>query len=541
MNGEQTRPGVLQHITAAVSSHIIVPAAIIVMVSAFLFFLLDVRSVILGEIASLKRVGFFFVTATVLIARYGTMYEIRKRQGIYTAILALATLRAMMIYSAGAENLLANVIVIFLVWRFATRVTNSLNIDEDELLDVMLEEQKLYGLERLKHEAVEKKHGVSTVADKLRERKKRELDAEKRNAPATFLGINWSRWSAADLHGNPSAGVARLAMMAILVFAMGEPVLLSGPPETGQRALAAVIVFLLGTGVVLAAASAMGTYRHTRKSGVRASIAMVPLKIVISLFLLIIVLAAGLGVPGLQYKGTGEIQPDQHTGTGNVSGKEENRGKSNSENKNTHNDSEESSRGKKSQQGQQREQPSGNQNGGGAVMNALVAMGKLLIVPLVILFIVMAIYGLVKLWPVLKNQKLGVLDRLRDWLRKLRHMMKRREKVAAVDGGLQEDPLKLLARLPGLQPYDAIAAAYLCLTAFIQQLGYQRQPRLTPYEFLSSLPERLDYLREPASEITRLYVGIAYSGRTPTDADAKEMQTLIFKLQQLIRTRQVRE
>lgn len=537
MNQNQTRQGILKQIAAAVSNHVVVPVAIIVMVSAFLFFLMDVRSVFIGGTASLKRVGFFFVMATVLIARYGTVYELKKRQGIYTAILALATLRAMMMFSPGSGSFLANLILIFLVWRFATRVTNSLNIEEDEILDVMLEEQKLYGLERVEHEAMERKHGVRTVADTLREKKKRELAEKKKKKPVKFLGINWSRGSGGDKHGNPAAAVARLAMMAVLVFAMGEPVLLKGPPEVGQRALGAVMVFLLATGIVLAAASAMSAYRHTRKSGGVASIGIVPLKIVIAMLLLVIVLAAGLGVPGLQYKGTGEIQPEKRTGSGSISGKEDNKGSSTSDEKKARKDSEQGKQGKKSQQGKKQDQQSGDQGSGGGIMESLMALGKLLIVPLVILFIVMAIYGLVKLWPALKGKKLGILDRLRRLLEKLRNRLRRRGKGDAGDAETQADPLELLKRVPGLPPDEAIATAYLCLTAFIQQLGYPRQPRLTPYEFLSSLPERLAYLREPAGRLTDLYVSIAYSGRTPTDADSKQAYSSLTNVQQLIDSR----
>ena len=63
---------------------------------------------------------------------------------------------------------------------------------------------------------------------------------------------------------NPAASVARLAGVALVAFALGEPVLLRAAPQTGVRALAAVIVFLFSTGLVMAAGASMDALRPVK-------------------------------------------------------------------------------------------------------------------------------------------------------------------------------------------------------------------------------------------------------------------------------------
>ncbi|UCH92806.1 MAG: hypothetical protein JSV88_21260, partial [Candidatus Aminicenantes bacterium] len=288
---------IFRGLAVGITSHIIVPAAIIIMVGAFLFYLLEVRSVFLGGSAPLKQIGLCFAAATVLIARYGKVYAIRQRQMVYTGILAAATFFAMVKFAGGGVNFLVNLLVVLAVWRFASSLTNSLNIEEEKKTD----EHRLYGVERLKHEEVERKFGLKSEPHSPG-------PAKEEKKSKKFFDF-WGK--GVDAHGNPSAAVARLAALAIVAFALGEPILLAGAPEIGMRALVTVMVFLLAAGVVLAAGSAMGTYRHTLKSGGEASLGMVPGRITIALFLVLVILAAGLTMPGIKYKGSGVLRPQQ--------------------------------------------------------------------------------------------------------------------------------------------------------------------------------------------------------------------------------------
>jgi len=98
----------------------------------------------------------------------------------------------------------------------------------------------------------------------------------------------------------------------------------------------------------------------------------------------------------------------------------------------------------------------------------------------------------------------------------------------------------LLSGIETLPPRETILKAYHCLLAFFGQMGHERQKRLTPYEFLYSLPERLKYLSEPATILTGLYVNTAYSHRSPTPEDGKKALEALYRLRHLIEERRSR-
>lgn len=514
-----TASDALKGLAVGIANHIVVPAAVILMVGAFLFYLLDVRSVFLTGTGALKRIGFCFAAAAVLIARYGKVHAIRERQMLYTGILGVATFFAMMKFSGGGINYFVNLLVIAAVWRFATGVTNNLHVEEEEKIKPV--EHRLYGVERLHHEEMERKFDLKPDPLAPREKPAKE---EKKKRKKGFFGTG------GDAHGNPSAAVARLAVIAVITFALGEPALLSGPPEAGQRALVAVIIFLLATGVVLAAGSAAGTFRHTLKSGGNASLSMVPVKITLAVLLMVILLAAALTVPGITYRGSGYWRPGQHDKSGSMKGEEDYKSKpGDRDEQELKRHLEEGSRrsGQKSRKSRrQGEGPSATQS----IFNFFAGIGKLLIIPLVLVFIGMVIYVLVKLWPGLKSWRPGIKGRLRGLLEKLKSLFRFGRGRGGGDEPDEKDPLEALNTIHGLPPREAILTAYSCLLAFFHRLGHQRPPRLTPYEYLDSLPERFAGLAAPARKLTDLYVNTAYSTGSPTSSDSKEALTAIFKL-----------
>ncbi|MCP5047129.1 MAG: hypothetical protein GY940_08145, partial [bacterium] len=398
--------GLLKSLALRITNHIIVPASIILMVAAFLFYLLDVRSVYLTATDSLKQIGFFFAAATVLIARYGKGETIGERQTLYTGILAVATFFTMMKFSGKGIGIIVNLAVIFVVWKFATAVTDKLDLVEEEKEP---EPQSFFGVERVHHQELERKFNLRRPNRFDREGKK---EKSEKKVPGGH-----------DAHGNPSASVARLAVMAVIAFALGEPVLLAGPPEVGQRALAAVIVFLLSTGIVLAASSAAGTFRHTIQSGGKASLGMVPVKICIAIVLLAALLAVGLSVPGIKYQGSGRLKPPPELGgSGSIHGSEKNPNMSDSSGKQQQSDTQQQQQSGKGGEGKSK--GSGDQAPGKSpfqwLFNFFGSLGKLLMIPLVLFFIGFVIYALFKLWPALKGWRLGMKNRFGKWLEKLR-------------------------------------------------------------------------------------------------------------------------
>jgi hypothetical protein len=515
----------LRALMVGITSHIIVPAAIIIMVGAFLFYLLEVRSVFLGGSVPLKQIGFCFAAASVLIARYGKVYAIRQRQMIYTGLLAVATFLAMTRFAGGAANFLVNILVILAVWRFASGLTNSLNIEEEEKRD----EHRLYGVERIKHEELQQKYDLKL------DRYAPKPDKEEEKKSKKFFGI-WGK--GIDAHGNPSAAVARLAAIAIFAFALGEPFLLAGPPEIGLRALVTVIVFLLAAGVVLAAGSAMSTYRHTLKSGGNASLGMVPGKIAIAVFLLFMILAVALTVPGIKYKGSGILRPQQYGKTSEKGkGREESREQAKREEEDElKKELEPVEKEKKSQSS--RRSKGGGQSPAESIFSLFAQLGKILLIPVILIIIGVGIFALIKLWPMLKGMRLGIGDRLRKLLEKLRSLFASRQRKDASGTLPQKDPLAELGRIHTFPPRDAILTAYHCLLAFFEKLGHKRLDRLTPYEFLNSLPERLKYLAAPARNLTEVYVRTAYSTNVPTSDDSKKALDALSNLRHLIETQQ---
>src|SRR5581483_9711413 len=131
--------------------------------------------------------------------------------GCYTAALAGATGLVLLIEpwesSAGLGERLANLLIVAAIWRFATKVTQGLSPEEGR---PALTGLRLYGVERLRAEAWQREKGTRPA---------------KKASPA--------------LPPNPALSVARLAALALLGFALGEPVLLNAAPQTGVRALAA--------------------------------------------------------------------------------------------------------------------------------------------------------------------------------------------------------------------------------------------------------------------------------------------------------------
>jgi hypothetical protein len=489
--------------------HVIVPAAIIAMVAAFLFYLLEVRSVFLGGLGeretAFKQVGLCFAAATVLIARYGRVHgsSSNENHSFYTLALAIATL-LFMVQASGAASFVPNVLLIAAVWRFATGVTGALSL-EGELDSIPLPRgPRLYGLERLRFEAFKKKQEEKGIA----------------------WGRN-SKWSERkpDTHGNPVASVARLAALALLGFAVGEPFLLRAAPEVAQRALADVIIFLFATALVLAAGSAAGTLRHTLKAGGRVSAGVLPARLALAAFLSVLVLATALALPGVHFRGQGDLQKTNSSGE---TGPGESR-----------TDGRQSSNGKS---GTREAPPGGNQgnapqpqpSGGGQpnpapgvvpLVNALSLLGKLLLIPLVLGILLLALFAIRTFRPTFPTWR-DLLGRLRDWLRARLPQPKPRPVP-------REDPFENLWTLNSLAPRDAVLAAYRRLLLALDQAGHPRAERTAPYEHLNALPKRLTPIAEPARTLTDLYVVTAYGDGVATEG---ERTLVIAELGKIMRT-----
>lgn len=451
--------------------HVVVPAAIIAMVASFLFYLVDVRSAFLGGGPALKWIGFCFAMATVLIERYGRSSDDMYLQGCYTWTLAGATILVMLIapWETQRRNpweMLANLVIVAAVWHFATRVTRGLS-------------------------------------------------------PETERDV---------IPRNPAATVARLAAFALLVFAVGEPVLLAASPAVGVRALTAVVIFLFSTGVVLAAGSSLDALRRVEAAGGYVSPRLMPGRVTLAALLLGLVLASALVMPGLRFQGTGQIRPPTIRGEG----VERDRGHQGAE------DSIDSSsftvpeeiEGSNAQSRSpfQNSSPQDSTSSGGpagALLGWLAAAGHWLRVPLILILLGLGLWGLVRLWPLLQGWRTRATDRWRALLDRLAALLGRLPRPRRRDGPAV-DPLAGLEALLGLPAREAVLATYHRFLALLETLGHTRPEKATPYEILHGLPPHLKPLENPARILTDLYVLAAYAAE-PVEVGARERAVTALK------------
>lgn len=488
--------------------HAVVPAAVIAMVASLLSYLVDVRSAFLGGGPQLKWIGFCFAVATVLIERYRHTQPDEALQGCYTGALAIATSLVLLIepWETGPTGLgekLANLLIIAAVWRFATKVTQGLS---PEVGRPVRTASHLYGLERLRMEAWQRRRAGETGGEPK---------------PPKMSAIP----------PNPAAAVARMAALALLAFALGEPVLLDAAPQTGVRALAAVIVFLFATGVVLSAGSGLDALRRAERGGGWVSPRLVPSRLAVSALLLAMVLAAALAVPGLRFQGIGRLRPPVAHGRG----EERDRGYQEADQAgkllNRPRDQDPSREGRVEQGdpgGRRRSQENSAFGGGAAVslVRLLAAVGKWLIVPLVLALLGAGLWALARLWPHLTGWRKRMGERWRHLLGRLaglfQRFRRRPERAAAAD------PLANLEELEALPPREGVLAAYLRFLALLESRGHPRPARSTPYEVLQALPPDLRHLADEARGLTDLYVQAAYSGE-PIEPGARERAVFILK------------
>jgi hypothetical protein len=493
-----------------VTHHAVVPAAVIAMVASLLSYLVDVRSAYLGGGPQLKWIGFCFAVATVLTERYGHTQGDRDLQGCYTGALGVATVAVLLMEpwetrAVGLGEKGANLLIIAAVWWLATRVTRGLSPEEGRPAGQGL---RLYGLERLKMQAWQRRKreetGVSPPA---------EQPAAKANA----------------IPANPALSVARLAAAALVAFALGEPVLLGAAPQTGIRALAAVVVFLFATGIVLAAGSAMDALRRAEWAGGDVSPGLVPGRVALAGGLLAVVLAAALAVPGLHFQGSGRLRPPVAHGQGAETDRGDQEGDQGEGARRNPSD-QEGRRGSDShpQQGRDAMDRPAELTGPAAdLIGMLTAAGKWLLIPLVLILALAGLWALSRLLPRLAAWGGRMAERWRHFLNRLQALLGGFRK-ARLPGRAAGDPLANLEKLALLPPREAVLAAYHRFLALLESRGYARPPKSTPYEILNALPFDFRALADAVKSLTDLYVEAAYSAE-PVEHDAGLRAILILK------------
>ncbi len=434
---------------AFVMLHVVVPAAIIGMVYAFLFYLLLVRSIFFGNTGVLQWVGFLFIFATVLTARYGRTRGDKATQALYSIVLFAATSMAMVTRSPTTASAVANIVMLGVVWLYATGVTLALSL--------------------------EGKGETST-----------------RGAVAPVVG---------------------LGVLAMLVFAAGEPFMLNASPEIAIQAILAIISFLLFTGVALAAASTVSQARRAYRTGGDVSLGVIRQRIGAAALVVLLVIGLGLAIPGVEYSGSGrlELAPDDLLQQRRMQ------------------------RGYDATAGALGEALAGGlpwgwlsgfesltrSSGQGAAAFAAVRFLQFFGL-MVALLVVVAAVGLAV------RQRADVFGRLAPGVRRVLDWLQARLARSLPSwprrgGGTREqritDPFAGLDALGARPAREAVMEVYVRSTVLLEGLGYPRPAAATPFDLLGALPDRLAYLGDPLRDITGLYVRAAYSNEEMRPAD----------------------
>ena len=436
-------------LAAFVTLHAIVPAAIVGMVYSFLFYLLLVRSIFFGNTGVLQWIGFLFVFATVLTARYGRTRGDKATQAMYSIILFGATGMALMTRSPTTTAAIWNMVMLTVVWLYATLVTNALSLEGK---------------------------GAKSTRGAV--------------APVVALGI-----------------------VAMVVFAGGEPLMLNAKPEIAIQAIVAIIGYLLSTAVALAAASTTSQARRAYRRGGDVALGVMPVRIGSAAVVALAVMAIALALPGVRYTGSGRLQlsPDEvlqqqrfTRGTDPTAGM----------------------LGEILAEGLPWGWLSGfesltTSSGQAGAALAVVKFMQLLGALLALLFIVGVLAFAVRQRTDVFGKLVPALNRYLSWLRQ--RFASRLPEWAKRAGhrrrGPVIDPFADLDALGTRPVREAVIEAYLRSTVLLERLGYPRPPAATPYDLLGALPERLAHLTGPLTQITGLYVRAAYSDQVMQAVD----------------------
>ncbi len=511
-------------------NHVVIPAATIAMVSALLFYLVDVRSVFLSGSERLKWVGFCFVAATVLTARYGRTSASAERQGCYTSALAAAMIAAMTLSpwanpSGGLAEPVANLVIILVVWRFATRLTERLSFEGLGKAD---RKPRLYGVERLRLEQWQREHDPTSSGS----------------------GVEGD-----DGAGDPVVPVARLVAVGLVVFALGEPFLLAAPPAVGERALGAMIVFLLAAGTVLAAGAGLGALQRVRSLGGEASLGMLPGRIASAGVVMVLLLALALAMPGFEYQGSGALRrpaaEDGAPGDGDPSeqaDEAEEAGEAEQPPGDRQRGDESSSDGER-HESESADRSPGRSGTSLSMIGQLAELGKWLRLLMIAVAAILALWGVWRLLSRLGAARRWLAASLGSLLRRLRAGLgdlyrRLRAGFASFFGRRRPahparriEPFADWDALRRLPPRQAVVAAYGRLLAAFELLEHPRPERQTPYEFLASVPARLKRFAGPAGSLTEAYVKAAYSGADVGDADRREAFAALEEIKALVDAR----
>lgn len=481
--------------------HLVVPAALIAMVTAFLWFLLEVRAVLTPSgTFTLKWIGTCLIVASVLIVRHARTAEGGIPPVVYLLFLGAASTFAILFVaprtgsvggrpSTVAATALLNLAATLASWWLATALTRQMSLDPPSRSDGPVRYfGDGYRAWRARQEALTAEPEAPATVEPA--------PTVRRENPWLALLLVPVRAAMGPMRrdplGNPARGVARLMVGALFVLACAEPLLLAAPPAVGRRALDTLLAFLASGGILLAAGSVVGTMAHAHRRGGDVSLGLIPLRTLAGGGLVVVAMAIALHLPGLRFAGTGDLRavlvapsaaPEAGWSGPSHGRPVPHRGTPDSE--------------------------------GVPLAGSFLALGKVLLVPVAVLLSLGAAWLLLRLdvdWT-------GLLQRAWDRLRALLSAWRGGSGGGRLRPRPAADPFAGLEALSRLDPDEAVRAAYGRLLDLAAALGQPRPEDVTPLEFLRQLPPELRPGAVAFSRLTLVYVRVAYGRRAATERD----------------------
>jgi len=431
------------------AAHLLVPLALIGLLGGLVHYLLDLRSVLLGYgTFFLKWVVTLFVVAAVLIGRYGRVHHDKGRAAAYKLALGGAMFVALTVFGLREAVLWAyafHLAVVALLFWLAGTLTALLDLEDQaarsgDLLAIAASVAHQAGVPVPDHftsEVVERRW-----YDRFRER---------------------------DALRSPARAVGLVTGAALVLVALGGPLVMRGEAGLARQALGAVVVMLISAAVLLAAGVATSSVRHVRERGGQASVRVLGLRLALALALIVPALVVGLGTPGLEWVGSGEL-----VAAGEEKGPQVQKDEAQD----------------KGRTGPEVDPPVPT-----GLLAGLAALAK------VLFKVVVVLGGLWLAWVVVKRLKLPA----------------RKDQAEVAPPPVWPDPFAGLEAVRRMPAREGVVAVWQRYEALGGRSGHPRPERATASEFVRLLPKELR-----VTELARLYDAAAWSGAVVSESERDE-------------------
>lgn len=540
------KPTPLQRVAIFFIAHVLISASLVAAVGSLLFYLIDIRATVLTGSDDLRRIGGWFVFATVLIVRLRHTYPHPARAVLYTAALFLASLWALTQFRSFGFDLngypcrdsttLVNALVLGFTWWFATRLGRLMSIDDD-MYDALIRMDSACDATEWSGDSQTEK--TETLSDGQRtwvatlRRPPKWAPGEGSGFFASMLKrisqLRMKKKARDDSDGDPTKRVLALVLVSVPVFALGGIVLPGHDQALVEAAFVHTVIFIGSSGLLLALASGIGALRRvSRRKGV-TNIMLLPARTLVGGSIIVIALVIGLALVGNPIASGTLNQPQvpsdlSERGDGNQDGGTDRDSTSPGERGDTgervatdgQNGGQNGSDGESRAPGQSAEaqQTEPSQTGGGSTLLRLFSEARpwLLRILYVIIFAFVSYLFFAhrqRTLAFLKSSFGGLTAGIRTFFDSLKGIRRSRKKPAKnLFSGLEQ-----LERLP---PKKALGAAYERALMLGEAIGVGQGDFHTPFEQAQRIGKRQPDTAKDVRILAELYARVAYGSVDPS-------------------------